>query len=180
MKRLLPLILCVLLVWPVVGHAEGTSIGVVDVIYIMNNAEASKHIQEQRNTMREDFLEEISETEQKLRSQEKALIEQRQKLSKEEYAKKRKEYEENLLKTRRYAQNEKQALEGAANEGMNVLRAKLYEVVQQIASERNYDLVISNKNVIAGANALDITEEALTRINADLTEVPLKKVTEEH
>lgn len=179
MKRLLPLIICVLFVWPIAGHAEGTSIGVVDVIYIMNNADASKHIQEQRNVLREQFLEEISETEQKLRDQEKALIEQRQKLNKEEYAKKRKEYEENLLKTRRYAQNKKQALEGAANEGMNVLRAKLYEVVQQIAVEREYDLVISNKNVIAGANALDITEEALKRINASLTEVPLK-ATEEH
>lgn len=180
MKKLLPLLLGVLLLsMPLSAKAEGTSVGVVDVIYIMNNADASKHIQSQRNALREKFVEEISETEQELRAQEKALIEQRAKLNKEDYAKKRREYEENLLKTRRYAQTKKQALEKAANEGMNVLRAKLYQVVEQIASERQYDLVISNKNVIAGAKTLDITEEALKRINASLKEVPLKSV-EEH
>lgn len=176
MKRLLPLIICVLFAaLPVhADAAEGASIGVVDVIYIMNNAEASKHIQEQRNALREAFLAEISGTEQKLRAQEKELLEQRASLNKEEYAKKRKAYEEKLLKTRRYAQGKKQALEGAANEAMNVLRAKLYEVVEQIASERGYDLVISNKNVIAGAKSLDITEEALKRINASIKEITLK------
>ncbi len=175
MKRLLPLLICVLFaILPISAKAEGNSVGVVDVIYIMNNAEASKHIQKQRNDLREAFLAEISGTEQKLRAQEKELLEERTKLSKEDYAKKRMLYEEKLLKTRRYAQNKKHALEGAANEAMNVLRAELYKVVEQIASERKYDLVISNKNVIASAKTLDITEEALKRINASLKEITLK------
>ena len=174
MKRLLTLTVCVLMMIASPAQAEGTSIGVVDVIYIMSNAKAANHVEEQRNSLREKFLAEIAEAEKKLRDQEKSLIEERGKVSKEEYIEKRKAYEEQLLKTRRYAQTKKRAIEAAANTAMNQVRAKLYEVVEQISKERQYDLVISNKNVISGAKSLDITAEALERIDASIAKIPLK------
>lgn len=83
-------------------------------------------------------------------------------------------YEANLLELRKDAQQKKRALEEASNVAMNVLREELYVVVQEIANERGFELVISNKNVIAGEKSLDITKETLEIINKNLKEVPLK------
>lgn len=149
------------------------SIGVVDVAYILSKSQAAQNIQAQRQSVREAFLADISKTEQALRAEEK-ILDQRGKISQEDYLKLRQVYEANLLELRKDAQQKKRALEEASNVAMNVLREELYVVVQEIANERGFELVISNKNVIAGEKSLDITKETLEIINKNLKEVPLK------
>lgn len=159
-------------IWPVCSQAAG-SIGVVDVAYILSKSQAAQNIQAQRQSVREAFLADISKTEQALRAEEK-ILDQRGKISQEDYLKLRQVYEANLLELRKDAQQKKRALEEASNVAMNVLREELYVVVQEIANERGFELVISNKNVIAGEKSLDITKETLEIINKNLKEVPLK------
>ncbi|MCB9980871.1 MAG: OmpH family outer membrane protein [Rhodospirillales bacterium] len=155
------------------SHAAG-SIGVVDVAYILSKSQAAQNIQAQRQSIREAFLADISKTEQALRAEEKEILDQSGKIPQEDYLKLRQAYEANLLELRKDAQQKKRALEEASNVAMNVLREELYVVVQEIANERGFELVISNKNVIAGEKSLDITKETLEIINKNLKEVPLK------
>ncbi|USO06141.1 MAG: OmpH family outer membrane protein [Rhodospirillales bacterium] len=140
----------------------------------MSKSQAAQNIQAQRQSVREAFLADISKTEQALRAEEKKILDQRGKISQEDYLKLRQVYEANLLELRKDAQQKKRALEEASNVAMNVLREELYVVVQEIANERGFELVISNKNVIAGEKSLDITKETLEIINKNLKEVPLK------
>ena len=65
-------------------------------------------------------------------------------------------------------------LDEASGAAMDKLREELYLVAQQIANERGYSLVISNRDVIAGEKSLDITEEALKRLNEKLKTIDLK------
>lgn len=153
--------------------AEGSSIGVVDVLHILTHSKAAKSIQMQREEMRSQFLQEVSETENALREQEKAILDKRGDLSPEAYAKERSEYESGLLEARKVAQGKKRKLEEASGAAMDVLREQLYLVVQSIANEQGYALVISNKNVIAGEKSLDITEETMKRLNEAVAEIPL-------
>ena len=143
----------------------GSSVGVVDVIYILNNSDAAKDIQKQREAYRQQFLKEISEVEQELRAEEKRLSENRADMEQAAYMEARKAYETRLLETRRTAQNKKRMLEEASNKAMNSLRDDLTSIVQEIANEKGYELVISNKNVITGAKALDITQQTFEMLN---------------
>lgn len=152
----------------------GASIGVIDVFRILNDSEAAQHIQVQREAIRSDFLAEISNTEQALRAEEKALLENKAKLSQEDYLEKRRAYESKLLKTRKDAQQKKRRLEEASNNAVNRLRDELYRVAQEIANERGFELVISNKNVIAGETSLDITDDTMQKLNASLPEIALE------
>ena len=72
------------------------------------------------------------------------------------------------------AQSKKRALDEASNAAIDALRDALYEIVQGIAQERGYSLVISNSDVIAGEKSLDITELTMERLNAQLKTVELK------
>jgi Skp family chaperone for outer membrane proteins len=56
---------------------------------------------------------------------------------------------------------------------MDTLREQLYLTVQSIADEKGYDLVISSRDVIAGAKSLDITEETLQRMNKNVSDIKL-------
>ena len=158
---------------PLAAFAE-SSIGVVDVRHVLTNAQAAKHVEKQRQALREKFLSETSKIEQDLRVEEKALLEQSSKLSQEDYLKKRRAYESKLFEIRKQTQKKRRQLEEASNAAMDVLREQLYVVVQSIANERGFELVISNQNVIAGETSLDITEETMKRLNEQLKEIPLK------
>ena len=83
-------------------------------------------------------------------------------------------YEERMISTRKMAQEKKRVLDEASGAAMDKLREELYLVAQQIANERGYSLVISNRDVIAGEKSLDITEEALKRLNEKLKTIDLK------
>jgi len=150
------------------------SIGVVDVVKILNVSDAAKNIQMQRDSIRESFLSEISKAEQALRIEEKNLLDLRAKLSQEDYMAKRQVYEARLLVIRKEAQHKKRRLEVGSAKAMDILRDALYEAVQGIANERGFELVISNKNVIAGEKSLDITGETLERLNSTLPKIPLE------
>lgn len=151
----------------------GTSIAVVDVLQILTHSQAAKAIKVQRESLRAQFLEEVSVAEQALREEEKQLLEARGELPQADYQTKRQVYETQLLETRKMAQDKKRLLEEASGEALDRLREELYTVTKAIANERGFDLVISNKNVIAGETSLDITQETMKRINAALPSIEL-------
>ncbi len=143
------------------------SIAVVDVKRVMSVSEAAKSIDVQREQLKSQYLNEISVKEQALRDMEKAASAGGKPggLAEEQQQALRQEYEKNLIEVRRFTQDKKRVLEGASSEAVNKLRDLLYVVVQEIAAEKKFDLVISNQNVIMAQKALDITDETLRRLN---------------
>lgn len=156
--------------------AEG-AVGVIDVNIIFAQSDAAKSIDAQREALRQEYLAEISKSENELRQEEQALAHASKDTSQEEYAKRRMAYEQKLNETRKMAQEKKRALEEVSSQAMDRLRDQLYLVAQEIANERGFSLVISNRDVIAGEKSLDITEETLKRLNERLPKVDLKAVT---
>ena len=170
--RILSLILAFCLVMPLSAYAA--SVAVVDAKAIMSSSLAAQSIQTQRDALRERYVAEISEKEQGLRSFEASLKDAQGKLPEEEVLSMKQDYETRLLETRRLAQNNKRNLEQASQKATARLRDVLYKVVQEIANEKKYDLVISNQNVIAGHMSLDITQETLARLNEALPSIELE------
>lgn len=164
------LFLALLVLVPFGARAE-TSIAVVDVQTLLSQSEAAKSIEKQVDEFKEKFLSEVSGEEQALRDNEKTLTEQRGSLSKEEFASKAREFEEKLYKMRQTTQGKKRALDEAFSKANGEIRAKVYEIVQQIASEKGFNLVISKQNVIVGEQSIDLTAETMTRLNKALPSI---------
>jgi outer membrane protein len=163
-------LILIILCLPGVAAAQ-TSIAVVDVKTLMTSSVAALSIQDQREALKNTYLQEITSREQALRDLEESLSEEKDALKSQT---ERQKYEAMLLEVRKFSQDRKRALEKASRDATETLRETLYVVVQELANEHEYGLVISNQNVIAGEKSLDITEEALKRLNESFPEISLK------
>ena len=173
-KPVLLFVMCVAVMATVSPSYAQTAIAVVDVDRILQDAKAAKSLQKKRNKAREEFLSELSQKEQELREKSKVLFEKRKELSEEDFVKERQKYEAELLDVRKLTQEKKRAFEEASTMSLLELRDTLTEVVQGIAKEEGYDLVISSRDVIVGENALNITNEALKRLNDKVFDIPFR------
>lgn len=171
MRLLLILALSLFLSVPVLAQ---TSIAVVDVEKVLNEAKAAKNLNKERKDAREKLLSELSKKEQALREEGKALFNERKDLSEEEFVKKQKAYEEKLLEMRKATQKKKRDFEDASNVALDTLKDHLAEAVKVIAKDKGYTLVISNRNVIAGENSLDITNDTIKALNDKKIKIPFK------
>src|SRR5262249_35493877 len=119
------------------------------------------------------FLGEISKQEQSLRAEEKSLSEKQSTMKKDEFQKKVKAFEEEVMQTRKDTQDKKKTLDDALEKAVNTLRDNIVTVVEKIAKDKGYDLVITRQNVVVGANSLDVTDDAMKGLNAAVSKIPV-------
>ena len=153
---------------------SASAIAVVDVRALMNESKAAKSIQDQLVKHREKFLADLSKQEQRLREEEQKLATAQGTLDKEAFSQKVKEFEESKLKTRQMVQDQKRELDESVSEATNALRTEIFKVVEKIAEEDGYDLVLTRQNVVVGSQNLNITDEAMKRLDKALSSVKLK------
>ena len=158
---------------PMVAWAQ-TSVAVVDVKMLLSDSLAAQSIQKQVQEQRTQFLEELSKQEQTLRGMEKSLLEASKSLSSEQVAEKKGEFEKQFSETRQLVQKRKSELDQAVGKAMDQLRDQLFVVVQKIATDKGYDLVISRQNVVVGAKTIDITDESMKALNESISAINLQ------
>lgn len=149
-----------------------TSIAIVDVEKVLNEAKAAKALNKKRRDAREEFLSTLSKQEQSLRDEGKALFEKRKDLKEEEFAKQQKAYEGKLLELRKMTQKKKRAFDEASAAALEKLKDHLAATVRGIAKDKGYGLVISNRDVIAGEKSLDITDQTIKTMNGEDIKIP--------
>lgn len=147
---------------------------VVDVQRIMTESKAAVSIQEQVQGQREKLQSEFSGYEQKLRDNEKNLLEERGDMSAEEFKAKREEFQKNLQETGALVQNKKRNLEEALVKATAKLRGEVLKIVAGMADERDYDVVMSRQNIVLVSKTLDITEEVMVAIDGKIKKIPLE------
>jgi len=150
------------------------SIAVVDVEKVLNEADAAKTLNKQRADAREMFLSDLTKKEKAFREEGQALFEKRKELGDEEFAKQQRAYQEKLAKMSKITQQNRRAFEQASNVALEKLKDELANVVRAIAKEEKYSLVISNRNVIAGENGLDITDKTIKEMNDKKIKIPFE------
>ena len=153
--------------------ADGLSVALVDVEKILTESKASKSLQGQIKTKREAFQKEFSAKEKELKATETAIISEKEKLSAEEFAKKRKAYEEKILETRKLFQKRRNGLDTGINKAMGELRQAIVEAASDIAEEKKYDIVLTRDSVLLADKALDITPDVLKKLDSLKSDVKL-------
>lgn len=159
---------------PQQGHAaDGVSIGLVDVEKILAESKAAKSLQEQIKAKREDMQKEFAAKEKELKKSEQSLIDDKSKLSAEEFGKKRKAYEEKVMDARNLFQKRRGSLDTGVNKAMIELRKAIVEATTAVAEPKGYQIVLTRDAVLIADKKLDITPEVLKKLDDIKTSIKL-------
>ena len=153
---------------------KGTPFVVVDMIFILRDSSAAKAVRGQLEKQRNSFQADIQKQEKDLRAADEELAKQRAILSPEAFAQKRRDLEKRVGDAQKAAQDRRRVLDTAFNEAIQRIEQKTFEIVAEIAGERNYQLVLHKANVVVVETSLEITAEAIRRLNQKLPSVAVK------
>lgn len=163
-----------LLAVPAAARAEAPTVAIVDVEKVLSEAKAAKSLQKQIQSRKESFQKEFSEKEKELKALETTLATEREKLSAEEFGKKRKAYEEKILETRKLFQKSRNSLDEGLSKAMQELRKNIVEATASVADQKGYDIVLTRESVLIAEKSLDITADVLKAIDAKVSDIKLQ------
>lgn len=148
-------------------------IAVIDVQQVLQESKAVKAMQSQVEGMRISFQADFTAKEDALRLKNEALQSQRDELSPEDFSKKRLDFEAEVVLIQQDFKNRKNQLDRLLVQAMGQVQSKLTEVVKGLAEERGADLVLAKSTVVLVSTDMEITSEALRRLNTELPIIAL-------
>jgi len=174
-NRLKPLVLTVLALFISLSgvqlsfaQSESESIlrmGVIDMRNIIQRSNAMITIRAALDEQNAQFQQSISQEELELRQAERELNDLQSSLTEDEFAGRLKEFEERVITIQRSIQSQKISFDRSIQQAQSQLEQELLKIVSEIAQERSLSMVLQRQNVVIYNNALDITDDALARLN---------------
>lgn len=149
------------------------NVAIIGLTEIMRECAAAKvvlaEIQKRENALKA----EVEKRENALLAMDQQLAQQRNSLSAEEFAQKRAQLSQQAAEVRKYAQNEQAEIAALARQGELKIRNVLRKIVEEIAKERSIMLVLNKSQVLLAPEQIDITAEAMSRLDRELPTVSL-------
>lgn len=159
---------------PVQAAEPSVPIAVIDVQALLGKSGAAKSLQTQLKARQEAFQKEFGDLEASLQKKEKSLAAERASLSPEDFGKKKKAFENDLLNARKAVQKSKRALDEGVADAVGRIRSRIILIATDLAKERGYRIVMTRENLVVVDKAMDITDDVMTRMNKVLPDVKLK------
>ncbi len=148
-------------------------IAVINMQRILRESTAVRSLQQQLDEQRSAYQGEIRQKEEGLRATEQELARQRSVLSAEAFATKRRELEQQVTTLQREIQERKRSLDKGFSDGMSEVQQALVTIVTEIAADNDVDIVLAKASVVLVRPEMEITEEALSRLNDELPSLRL-------
>ena len=146
-------------------------IAVIDIQAVLRESIAVKALAQQIEVGREAAQEEMRDREESLRAADLDLAQRRSALTADEYLEERERLEAEGIALQRQMRAERRRLDQLFSRGMAEVQQVLLAISQDIATERDLDLVLARTTVIMVKPQFDLTAEALKRLNERLTAV---------
>ena len=150
-------------------------VAVLDLGAIRANSLAIKDIRAQIEKYRKGFQADIKKEEDTLRVANQELAKKRTLLGPEAFANERRLFEQKVVGVQKLVRQRKLDLDSALTEAMLVVEKKMNVIMGAVATKRGASLVLRRQNTILADNSMDMTEEVLKRLNAELKTVPVGK-----
>jgi outer membrane protein len=147
--------------------------GVVDMNKIMQTTDVAKDIFSQMEVKRKEYQANISKEENTLRAAEQEILKRKDSLSKDEFEKERKGFEEKVINGQKLVQDRKKILDQAFSKSMGNLRGEAINIVAEVARERNYSAVFTQDALMISAPSLDMTDVVVERINKHVKKIAI-------
>lgn len=150
-------------------------IAVLDVQKLLAESLAGKSLQEQLKARRDTLQGEASAIEKKLKGEEQSIIKGRASLEPEEFEKKKKTFESDVLSSRKEILKKSNELDEARKEALTKLRNGIAKAAADIADEKKFQLVVDRQFVVLVEQSLDITDLVLAKLNDQVKSISLAK-----
>jgi outer membrane protein len=149
------------------------SIAIVDIEVIMSQSLAVQSARTQIDQIAGDLQQTIAAEEEKLRAEEEALRQQRTLLTPEVYAERRQALQERAAQLQQRARALRQTIDRGMAQTMQLTQRVLFEEIGKLAEEIGVNLVLPRSQIVVAIDSYNISEEALKRLNARLSEVEM-------
>lgn len=144
---------------------------IVDIAQILRDSKAAKDIQGQLDKETANYSKIVAQQENNLQQMRDELERQRTLLAPEAFSGKTREYQQRFETLDRNVQSKRQALQQSLNDAMTKVQNTTLEIIQDVAKERNANLVLTKAAVIFEDGSLDVTAEVMSRLDAKLPAV---------
>lgn len=170
--KLKSVVFALMLAVPMAASAQSAGkIATVNFQKVMKDSLAAQSIREQVEKKRGSFKDEINKQEEKLRAEQQELVKQRNVLAPDAFEKKKKEFEGKVANLQKTAKSKAMQLEGVTGKASEELQKTLHGIVEDMAKERGFEVVVPTSQLLYASPSLDITEEVLKRLNDKLPKV---------
>jgi outer membrane protein len=146
---------------------------IVDMAQILQEAKAGKEVQSTINQQYAAYSKEVAQQEDELQKGGAELERQRTVLAPDLYNTRARELQQRYDTLGKSVQAKRQALQQSLNEAMDKVKGGALEVIADIVKERRADLVLQKQAVVFEAEGMDVTAEAITRLDKKLPAVPV-------
>jgi outer membrane protein len=162
---------------PVVAQQAPSSpppvILIVDMQQVLQDAKAAQEVQGALNQRYTAYSKEVARQEDELQKDGAELERQRTVLAPEAYSARARELQQRYDELGKTVQSKRQALQQTLNDTMGKVRAAALEVVAEISKERRATLVLEKQAVVYESEGMDISTEAVQRLDKKLPSVPI-------
>jgi outer membrane protein len=150
------------------------SVAVIDVQLIIRESTAMKAVREEVAGLREKFRAEVAQEESRFREERSKLVRQRGVLTPQAFSRRRNQLVSKFAAVQRRLQAKSRGLEAASAATLREFQKSLFAVVEELAKERGYTLVLSRSRVPYTHPTYLETDEVLKRLNAKLPVLKLQ------
>lgn len=147
---------------------------VVDVNKIMTESAAAKSIQSQVSSMRKSLKDDVEKKEANLRAQDEKLSKDRASMSADDFEKKRRGFEEEVMNSRKDLDKRVSSLDRSVAVAMGKVEKELQGILFDIAKEQKANLVLPKAAILVAENTMDFTDQAMSKINSKLPSVKVE------
>lgn len=157
---------------------EHPQVAVIDMQKVMRESQAVQSIQSQIDQQRSKYQARLSEKEKEIRAANEELMRKRSALPTQAFQEKRRQLEEQVSQLQREIKASKRQLDQNYSTAMRKVQEELVSIVRSIAHKRDLDMVLGKATVVIVRPELEITQQAITRLNETMPSVdvpPLKQ-----
>ena len=150
-------------------------VGVIDLNYILSEAKAAKAAAIKIEEIAIQIEKEIQESDQNLIDEQNKLIESQAVMAPEAFDSKRLEYEKKVQNYNVERQNKLISIDQLIANSRNTVLEALKPILEDISNDNGITILLEKNSVLLNDENMDITEEALKRLNKDLPELEITK-----
>lgn len=145
----------------------------INIQAILRDSAAAKSTKAQIDAKREQYQGELRKIEDKLQKEDQALAEQRSLLSPEALKEKQKEFSAKITEAQKELQEKRLRLDAAYGKALNDIQEAVLEIVEEMAADKGYQVVMPTSQLLYAVPGLDITQTVLAQLDKDLPKVEI-------
>jgi outer membrane protein len=146
---------------------------IVDLQQILQDAKAAKGVQAIINQEYSSYTKEVAQQEDELQKSRTELERQRTILAPDAFNTRARDLQQRYDELGQVVQGRRQALQQSLNEAMLQVKNAALTVIADIVKERKANIVIEKQAVVFEAEGMDVTADAVARLDQKLTSVPV-------